>query len=464
MAVLLPLASATIAVADEPSFRLDAWSPLQDRNAQIEAIPLEQRAWPGLARAHILLERSGFPETSFYDHHDMTLEERASLEARLEQPKTIQILQLVHEAAARPHLGIITGAVCDPTYTSIWNEINPEASEQRRCDPITPDTLVLSSSIEHLQVSRRLSQVLHADSRIALERNNTDRVVDNVLARLRLARLVYGEPLLIEKLVGASLAQSAANDIAYALARDPSKFTEPNLNKLAAELERSSDLRFSLDGERTITQDVLVRATDDAGNYQPGWFAASTLLMLHQKPEELDFTTGNAKQALHWYDTWSQAYHDASQTPWEKSHQETTAQLELGYEQLDPVSAILFDILLPVPDNAVASISITNMHLRAVSIAIAAHRHRLVHGEWPHSLEVLDPALRPKILIDPYTGNELLFRIVDDQPLIYSASADGDDDRCRTVYNGEDRLPTLPFYKTQRPTPDGDWILYPPQP
>ena len=65
--------------------------------------------------------------------------------------------------------------------------------------------------------------------------------------------------------------------------------------------------------------------------------------------------------------------------------------------------------------------------LRCSIALIAAERYRRQHGRWPESLAALVPEYLQEVPQDPYTGQLLLMRRLDDGLVIYSVGADKTD-------------------------------------
>jgi len=59
--------------------------------------------------------------------------------------------------------------------------------------------------------------------------------------------------------------------------------------------------------------------------------------------------------------------------------------------------------------------------------AVAAERYRRAHGSWPDALADLTPALLPEVPRDPFDGQPLRYRRLDDGAVIYSVGPDGQD-------------------------------------
>lgn len=66
--------------------------------------------------------------------------------------------------------------------------------------------------------------------------------------------------------------------------------------------------------------------------------------------------------------------------------------------------------------------------IRCTTVALAAERYRRKHKKWPDSLEALCPQFLVEVPLDPFDGELLRYRRVEDGIIIYSTSSDGLDD------------------------------------
>ncbi|MGL6073855.1 MAG: hypothetical protein ACRC8S_06805 [Fimbriiglobus sp.] len=66
--------------------------------------------------------------------------------------------------------------------------------------------------------------------------------------------------------------------------------------------------------------------------------------------------------------------------------------------------------------------------LRAAALGILCEEFRLANGRWPRSLEELPKAQLPKIPLDPYTDQPMLYKILEDRIVIYSQGTNFQDD------------------------------------
>jgi hypothetical protein len=105
-------------------------------------------------------------------------------------------------------------------------------------------------------------------------------------------------------------------------------------------------------------------------------------------------------------------------------------------------------------------------YVRCLIVALAAERYRRKHGVWPETLDRLAPDFIHAVPLDPYDGEPLRYRRLDDGVVIYSVGADGRDgggtiDRQEPTRTGADLGIRLWDVKHRRqapplPRPDAD--------
>jgi hypothetical protein len=80
------------------------------------------------------------------------------------------------------------------------------------------------------------------------------------------------------------------------------------------------------------------------------------------------------------------------------------------------------------PDQVVRLLIQAKTVLELSTVNLALHQYHKEHGEFPKKLEDLKPAYLAQIPEDPYTGEALKYRLVENHFLLYSVGDDGDDD------------------------------------
>ncbi|MCA9276536.1 MAG: hypothetical protein KDA29_10965 [Phycisphaerales bacterium] len=70
---------------------------------------------------------------------------------------------------------------------------------------------------------------------------------------------------------------------------------------------------------------------------------------------------------------------------------------------------------------------------------LSIYRHRACHGEWPLSLNAIDPGVLPIPAIDYYSGEPLRYTLINGEPRLWALGADRDDDGGRPVMREADQ-------------------------
>jgi hypothetical protein len=99
----------------------------------------------------------------------------------------------------------------------------------------------------------------------------------------------------------------------------------------------------------------------------------------------------------------------------------------------------------------------------AVCVAIALELFRRRHSSWPRSLDELVPELLPEIPPDRFDGRPLRYRLIDNNPVVYSVGADRDDDGAMTPRTSSSRFASYDATVVNddgTARADGDWVLW----
>lgn len=118
------------------------------------------------------------------------------------------------------------------------------------------------------------------------------------------------------------------------------------------------------------------------------------------------------------------------------------------------------------------------MQLRSALTLLGIHRHRAITGAWPAALADIDPEIMRFDPIDPHSGQPFGYAVIDDQPTLWSAGPDRDNDDGRPIPEppappeGEfPRTPSLQWFTLNewaalppevQAEYDGDILLFPP--
>lgn len=132
---------------------------------------------------------------------------------------------------------------------------------------------------------------------------------------------------------------------------------------------------------------------------------------------------------------------------------------------------IYYDALLQLEFSA-------EIQLRSTLTLLGIHRHRAITGAWPATLADIDPAVMRFEPVDPHSGQPFGYAVIDDQPTLWSAGPDRDNDDARPIPEppalpeGElPRVPSLAWFTLNewaalppevQAEHDGDILLFPP--
>lgn len=109
-------------------------------------------------------------------------------------------------------------------------------------------------------------------------------------------------------------------------------------------------------------------------------------------------------------------------------HEQAAALTQFGQElrslkQFDPLAFHLLPTLGDIFDYSRRK----HAYLRCLSTALAAERYRQKHKHWPESLDKLCPQFLASVPVDPFNGQALRYRRVEDGVIIYSVGSDRKD-------------------------------------
>jgi hypothetical protein len=109
-------------------------------------------------------------------------------------------------------------------------------------------------------------------------------------------------------------------------------------------------------------------------------------------------------------------------------HEQAAAERQLDSElrqlkRSDPL-AVLF---IPAIQKVSEASRRKHAYLRCMDVALAAERYRHANKKWPESLDKLCPDLLAAVPLDPFDGQPLRYRRLEDGAMIYSVSHDGED-------------------------------------
>lgn len=494
---------------------------IAELNMPIEALEEGERAWPILQEAWATLGPKEeiaknamdaradayafeFGDTDdFVESHAMTgigllplvPADHPDAEAVRSVYDDLQVeIALLHEAAAKPRLGML--------LSSKWPEL-PEALRNTPeehgwlPDPIpesddpAEQEWVISILLPALGPQRAASKWLGYDALVKIGEGDPDGALDSVDAMLGLADQTQHDHFLIGYLVGLAIEHLASNTVSEMMTAHRDTLDEYHLARLAHMFGEPRFERVPLEGEEMMFADFLQRTFTDDGSgdgyltnegvellSSMEWFSSQYADTFGKAAEEISsiaFIGSRAEQ----------------QRMADKIYAQLRVQEAAGYriyrdvplasgamiESLDRVRYRPLRIMLPALGHVTLQKQERRARVEALLVGIASELYRRETGGWPSVVEDLHPRYLPFIPEDPATGDPIAIRPGEQTVVVYALGPDGDDDGgimdpddermmrpkpvSAFVEQPGGRILIAPPIAPGPDTPDGDWVLFP---
>ena len=289
--------------------------------------------------------------------------------------------------------------------------------------------------LPHLAVVKRYAQVLQLRATAELQNGQSDKALADVKLILRLNDSVRNETFLISHLVRIAVVNIALQPVWEGMAQH--QWSDAQLTELNADLAK---LDFLADYKLTMRGEMV--------------FQGGIIDYLHRHPEELPNLSGNGnsvKRSLAARIRWHlipagwyyqnrlrcarpmvELYIPLSDTnrgiisPKAILHADAAVQAETKHPNRYNV---IEKLLLPALGNAAKRFAYGQESVDLARVAIALERFRLAHGEYPGSLDALEPRFIEKLPQDIINGEPLHYRrSFDGKFLLYSVGWNETDD------------------------------------
>jgi hypothetical protein len=284
--------------------------------------------------------------------------------------------------------------------------------------------------LPHLHVLKQCSLALQLRAIAELQNGNSEEALSDVKLMLRLADSIRTEPFLISHLVRISILQITIQPVYEGLVEH--KWSDAQLAELDSELAKLdflADYRLSMRGEFTH-HDVAIEyyhqhpeqvLNNDNGDILPwpvriawrfglipnGWFYQNRLRCARMVVEFYiplaDVNRGTSSPTL---------------------ARRGDAALSAETKTFSPFN-VVERILLPGLGNAAKRFAYGQSSVDLARVAIALERYRLAHGEYPESLDALEPQFMEKVPHDIIGGQPSEGSGSASQPLHYRLTSDG---------------------------------------
>jgi hypothetical protein len=337
--------------------------------------------------------------------------------------------------------------------------------------PVTYAADGISTLLPGLQDSREAASLLCFDALLRAQDKDLDGALDSDRAIVVVGRTVGDEPLFVSQLVRMVIRGVAVSSLERTLAQgQASEKALSRVQRLLEDEEAVPVLEILLRGERALLNVTMKEI--ESGKVAPGQLMTGLDADSGSGGNKvgdlwLNFAGGiMAKRAHPVLLRTLTEYIEASRLP-PQEQVERFAQIE---STAQPPRAHVFVKLLPPAMSKVAASSVRSQAgLRCAIAALAVERFRLTKERWPKSLdEVVAAKLLAALPTDPYDGQPLRYKMLDDRILIYSVGPDLEDnggnlDRQKPIEKGID-LGFQLWNPEQRRKPPVNPEVGPPQP
>lgn len=424
------------------------WDPIAEYNRRLVGFGPDDFAWPLIVEASELFGSPGVPGFDALGPEDPGWENLTEILARTEIQWLVEILV---RASHKPVLGMpMLGRIDDTTPFE-----HPEPCDTRRLG---------------------LERLLIADGYVGAVSGDLLRFRDRIDSALRLL-LLDEEPLLrIAQLRRGYLVEVIVHRVGRVLDQHPQMIDEQtaaSIDALLARVVERGALTIHADADLVIYEDMARRMVDDRGAFDPAKVAALTAS---------DPSSGqgvpppsDAPRSAFTPSLWSS--YEVLVEEYERSAAAGAVPWTLPADGWLDAKAwmVRIDSIPGRAGRMLAGYSVIGLKSEAekartrhqamlgLRVALAAHRHRLRHGEAPASLEMIDSDLLAFEPIDGFTGGRLVYRWTGEGHLVYAFGADHDDDAGRPAMGPDGTAVRTITDDYLREKWDGDWVVFPPR-
>lgn len=457
-------------------------------NAEIDAIPKSERAWPVYLEAiRLLRDDTDWQRQNWVWAVAPTRDEAFEwVEARREG------VEAIRDAASKPVMGYRFSARPDPQLRIAHGDEPDESEAIAEDDPANP--VLIDVLLPYLGDVKRMTRMLWVDAHAAMASGDAERFERDVTAMFGVADQCRAGAFLIVDLVSVSIVDLAMQTMRESLVEAPDLLDEAAWRRLAHRMgsfPRDGEPIIRLSGERMLFDDFLQRFfTDDGdgggvpthagmklwGSVSGGSAASMESSVGDRVLGPISVATfGNRRELKAEYDRLLALALSESAAPlWEQGAGRLDAELEaLNDDLVSRQRYAIIYALMPAVDRALRNAELLEMAREGTAAAIACELHRRRTGAWPTSWDELVPDLLPSTPIDRFTGEPMGLRVVDGQLRIYGVGADYDDDGGEWARDGQDRIvnnrarewrPRGAPAEGRQITVNGDWVLFPTEP
>jgi hypothetical protein len=430
------------------------WNPVASFNAWMDTIPEEKKAWALLADAR-------YGNDKVFEVHWSGLrpdrdDEWDSNLPVLSHSNSKKVVDQLKEAFGRQYLGCPMTEFEDSVLQDVYKRYGNE-EWLYDLEPEESNPSILRCYRQYLTVHTVLTRFVVSYAMHQLLATEADEFVELVGLAVRSSRFGYEYPDAISQLVSIAICTQSVNAISWAVEHHAGILTEEHLVQLDQIFEENELEILTVDGDVLGFHDACRRMANNTVGFNiqgldPG--RAKIMNDMDGDPLHVPFNQlhSSVQETMLLYEKMMRSGVD--QRLFIRSPAERTSDdiFEAENKPLNLIGNTLIKIIRIAVEKAAVQGIKASEEQNGTRLAIAVHRHKLRHGEFPTSIDEIDPDLlrfEPK---DAYTGNAMSYRLTEAGPLIYSFGPDLDDDQGQEIASE--------YRRTKKPV-DGDYVLFP---
>lgn len=465
------------------------------------AVPEAERAWP--VYRGVLLELGGQTTPGEYNP-DCRIPHIEAKPGDADWPQVAQLLkqhavavEQLRTAAGLDGLGFVPAtsfAAFGPVDQQLFGVTATDEERAKFESETLEDRWLVSTMLPNVQQLRWVALVLAADTRRAAIAGEGSMALADIHALLGVCRHSQETPFLISLMVADRIRRTAIEMASEILVDHAEVWSDDDLRNLAHSIAGTEiDWHRGFRGERASFYDVMQRLYTDNGEGN-GRITNAGL----QKIEYMIGLLEAERKSV--TDEWNSRLRDLAITAvgpaglvgmasraevaavYERYLGQQEANIDCPLWKLEPelldvnvghwsamekLRYLPVAILLPTLSTLRNSIETSRGMRDGVLVGIALEMYHREHSSWPKTLDELAPQWLPSIPTDRITGKPLAYKIVDDQPVVFSFGVDQDDDDgiAPTDESGKhDSGLASPNHFRPQPvmdsTHDGDWVIW----
>jgi hypothetical protein len=469
-------------------------------NAGIDAVPVEEHAWPIYRKAwdeHKLLEmwledlyvpvvndqgltlqERRYPKEPGWDKvHALLVKQQGLLEPmRLGGQKQILGMRM------KPEINWQAGGAINAFHVKTGGPVRTDMNNLQTW------AFKAKTPLEFISEIRKGAVLLSFDMLDAMESSDTPRAVSDYRAMVGMARQISRNGTMLEQLAGLSNFTLATNTLQVALTLYPGKFNREELASLAHITSGAMEVcKPDFAAERMMMLDFIQHVYSDDGsgdgnityagyrwmmttalaNYSADMYTSEDYSLVALGPVALCTFYSRAESTAFATEFLDETLRVENQPLWVSTRWSSQGPSMLGFdEEFKKRHGGLAKWRKPwvwvalLPMRPTLAFQMGKARAEASQVVLGLEAYKLEHGAYPTSLGALVPKYLARPPIDHSTGQRLLLRYQEGRPVVYGKGLDGKDDggvlTALGTWEREASL-NLPAKKSE----EKDWILFP---